>query len=181
MHRATASIVPLLTLLVAAPAARAGETAEHQHAAAAEKPSPAFEALKALAGEWEGVARQGGQGKELPTKAVYRVVSNGSAVMLVTDPGTPHEMVTMFHRDDDALMATHYCSAMNQPRMRARPPTDATTISFQFQDGTNLGAHPGRMQGLVMTMPAADRHSQAWTYRDGTAENTMVFDLKRAR
>jgi len=37
--------------------------------------------------------------------------------MLTTGPGTPHEMVTMFHRDDTALMATHYCSAMNQPRM----------------------------------------------------------------
>ena len=35
--------------------------------------------------------------------------------------GTPHEMITMFHMDQAELLATHYCSAHNQPRMRAVP------------------------------------------------------------
>jgi hypothetical protein len=164
----------------AAGPALAGETAGHDHPSA-EKPSPQFEALKALAGEWEGTARPAGEEKVHQTRATYKVVSAGSAVMLVTDPGTPHEMVTMFHRDDDALMATHYCAAMNQPRMKARSSGGATSVTFEFVDGTNLGAHPGRMQGLVLAMPEAGKQTQTWTYRDGDKTSTMVFDLVRKK
>lgn len=49
-----------------------------------------------------------GHGSKVKTRATFRVVSAGSAVMLTTDPGTAQEMVTLFHQDDDALMATHY-------------------------------------------------------------------------
>ena len=148
--------------------------------AAAETPSAEFDRIKALAGDWEGTAR-GSDGKSFPATATVRVVSAGSAVMLVTGPGTPHEMVTMFHRDDAALMATHYCSAMNQPRMRARPGKDATRVAFEFADGTNLGSHPAHMQALVMTMPDADRHTEEWTFRDGSNQHTMTFDLRRKK
>ncbi len=149
-------------------------------ALAEEKPSPEFDRIKSLAGEWEGTARGGGA-QATPTAATIRVVSAGSAVMLVTDPGSPHEMVTMFHRDDGALVATHYCSAMNQPRMRARPGKDATQLAFEFADGTNLRAHPAHMQRLVLSMPDADHHVQEWTLKDGSARHTMVFDMRRKR
>jgi hypothetical protein len=149
-------------------------------AAAEEKPSPEFDRLEALAGEWEGTARHAGADKPAATRATYRVVSNGSAVMLITDPGTPHEMVTMFHRDDGALIATHYCAAMNQPRMKAvLPPRSPGQLAFEFLDGTNLGAHPGRMQRLVLTFTHGDHHRQEWTYRGDGKEATMTFELKR--
>ncbi|HTO99447.1 MAG TPA: hypothetical protein VMK66_20505 [Myxococcales bacterium] len=150
-------------------------------ALAEEKASPGFDQIKSLAGEWEGTAKGHGSDAPLPTQATVRVVSAGSAVMLVTAPGTPHEMVTMFHRDDQALVATHYCSAMNQPRMRAREGKDASKISFEFADGTNLGAHPAHMQTLVLTMLDADHHQEEWTFRDGTTEHKMLFDLRRKK
>lgn len=139
-----------------------------------------LDALRKLAGSWAGVARQG-PGRGQPTRATYRVVSGGSAVMLTTDPGTPHEMVTLFHADDGALMATHYCAAQNQPRFRAEPGDDPKRLVFEFVDGTNLGAHPGRMQRLVLSFPARDRQVQEWTYRDGEQESTMVLELRRKR
>jgi hypothetical protein len=149
-------------------------------ALAEEKPSPEFDHIKALAGDWEGTARRAGA-EPFKATATVRVVSAGSAVMLTTDPGGRHEMVTMFHRDDAALLATHYCSAMNQPRLRARPTKDATKIAFEFADGTNLGAHPGRMQGLVLTLQDADHHLEEWTFQDGANQQTMVFDLRRKK
>jgi hypothetical protein len=149
-------------------------------ASAEEKPSAEFDRIKALAGEWEGMAH-GGDGKAFPATASIRLVSGGSTVMMVTGPGTPNEMVTMFHRDDAALMATHYCSAMNQPRMRATPAKEANRIAFEFADGTNLRTHPAHMQGLVLTMPEADHHLEEWTFLDGTAKNTMTFDLRRKK
>jgi hypothetical protein len=173
----------LLTLAAAAVAPRLALAGEHEGhmAAAAEKPNPDFDRLKALAGEWEGTARSGAETKTIPTRASIKVVSAGSAVMLITDPGTPHEMVTMFHKDDDALMATHYCSAMNQPRMKARAGAPAGAVAFEFMDGTNLGPHPARMQGLVMNMPDAGHQIQVWTFRAGDQENTMTFELKRIK
>jgi hypothetical protein len=174
MKRLAAAVAALA--LAAAPAL-AGEHAMPK----AQAPSPEFDRVKALAGEWEGVARQPGSDKTFPTRATYSVVSAGSAVMLVTDPGTEHEMVTMFHRDGEALLATHYCAAMNQPRMKLRAGAPAGTLAFEFVDGTNLGPHPGRMQSLVLTLPGADRQVQAWTFRAGGQDSTMTLDLKRRK
>jgi len=168
-----------VALLGLAVTARAGEAEKHG-GPPAEPPDARFEALKALAGEWEGKARHDGKELDGTTRATIKVVSGGSAVMLVTDPGKPHEMVTMFHRDDGALLATHYCGAMNQPRLRARGGGDPAAIAFEFQDGTNLKAHPGRMEGLVIATPKAGTHLQTWTYRDGATSSTMQMELVRA-
>jgi hypothetical protein len=176
-HRRLALLAALAAL--AAWPAQAGEPA---HAAPpAQPPSPAFEALKGLAGEWRGTASVPGDAKTFPARATIKVVSGGSAVMLVTDPGGEHEMVTMFHRDDDALLATHYCAAMNQPRMKARADASAKQVTFDFVDGTNLKAYPGRMQSLAMAMPDANRHVETWVSRDGTREEAMRFDLVRVK
>jgi hypothetical protein len=72
-------------------------------------------------------------------------------------------------------------SAMNQPRMKARPGGPAGTLAFEFMDGTNLGPHPARMQALVLTMPDPDHQTQAWTFRAGGQDTTMTFDLRRTR
>jgi hypothetical protein len=138
--------------------------------------------LKALAGEWSGTAKAGSGPGSQPTKATIRVVSGGSAVMLVTDPGTPHEMVTLFHEDDGALLATHYCAAMNQPRMKLAPAAGAAdALVFEFVDGTNLKSHPERMQRLALTTQDARRHTQAWTFADKDgASNTMTLEFTRA-
>jgi hypothetical protein len=142
--------------------------------------SAALGRLKALAGEWTGTAKGGGQAAQ-PTKASFRVVSGGSAVMLVTDPGTPHEMVTLFHEDDGALLATHYCAAMNQPRMKLTPASAGDALVFEFVDGTNLKTHPGRMQRVALSTPDARRQVQSWTFadKDGTS-GTMTMELTRA-
>jgi len=103
-------------------------------AAPAEPPSPAFERLKSLAGEWTGTAGGSGDMKNMPTRASIRVVSAGSAVMLTTDPGGPHEMVTLIHRDDGGvLVATHYCAAQNQPRMNSGP--DRQVQEWTYRSG----------------------------------------------
>ena len=149
---------------------------------APEPPSPAFERLKSLAGDWVGTAGSLGDAKTFPTRASVRVVSAGSAVMITTDPGGKYEMVTVIHRDDGgALMATHYCAAKNQPRMRAPFPSDPGRIAFEFVDGTSLAAHPGRMQRLVILTPDPDRHIQEWTYREAGKDSTDVFDMKRVK
>jgi hypothetical protein len=174
---ARSTLVALLTLVMSPSAALAEPTG-----AAPEPPSPAFERLKSLAGDWLGTAGSPADGKTFPTRASIRVISAGSAVMITTDPGGKYEMVTVIHRDDGgALMATHYCAAKNQPRMRAPFPSDPGRITFEFVDGTSLAAHPGRMQRLVIATPDPDRHIEEWTYREAGKDSTDVFDMKRVK
>jgi hypothetical protein len=74
----------------------------------------AWDRLKSLAGEWEGVE---GSNK---TTATYTIVSGGHVVMeSMKMPAPEPDMVTMYHRDGTSLVTTHYCSLGNQPRMRA--------------------------------------------------------------
>src|SRR5947207_3861289 len=77
--------------------------------------NPAFDKMKSLAGKWEGSAME--DGKAIPTTAHFQLISDGSVLMGWLNEGIADEMVTMFHVDGSDLMATHYCSAHNQPRM----------------------------------------------------------------
>ena len=79
----------------------------------------ALERFKALAGEWVA-AEDGEMTKKGDLVARYAVTAGGSAVVETVFPGSPHEMVTVYHADGPDLVLTHYCVEGNQPRMRAR-------------------------------------------------------------
>src|SRR5262245_33835119 len=100
------AIIALSANTVWAQSSAATERAAHDWAAAG------FEKLKSLAGEWQA------QGPHGLTKVSYEIVSGGTAVMETIIPPQEPTMVTLYHRDGDQLMMTHYCSGGNQPRMR---------------------------------------------------------------
>jgi len=140
----------------------------------------AFEQLKGLAGEWRGQAAHGGDASD--TTVTYRVVGAGSAVMETLFPGTPHEMVTMYHLDGDQLVLTHYCAAGNQPRMalELQKSTPALLV-FEFTGGSNLDPakdmhmHAGRIRLL-----SADSLESEWdSYQRGQKTGAAKFTLKR--
>jgi len=139
-----------------------------------------LERLKKLAGDWSGRA---GDGKEqFDAKVTYRVTAQGSTVVETFFAGTPHEMVTMYHLDGDALVLTHYCAAGNQPRMRARPGADPSRIVFDFRDGTNLDASRDmHMHAAALEILADDHIRSEWTsYQGGKPAGSANFDLRRA-
>src|SRR5690349_7174084 len=75
------------------------------------KSEEAFERLTSLKGEWKG------EMDGVETTLIYTLTANGSALMEQCRPENGHEMITMFTVDGDHLIATHYCSARNQPEM----------------------------------------------------------------
>jgi hypothetical protein len=83
----------------------------------------AFERLKTLAGTWQGQAGHGPA--DQAATVTYRVASGGSVVEETLFPGTPHEMISMYHLVDGQLVMTHYCAMANQPRMRSTRILDA--------------------------------------------------------
>lgn len=133
-----------------------------------------FDQLKTLSGNWEGKASNG---KDL--KVSFRPTSGGSALM--SEIMGDENMITMFHMDNDRVLATHYCGAGNQPRMRGNMSPDGKTIRFTFVDATNLASpKSGHMHTLVITMPDADHHSEDWTFVADGKELREHFDLTRA-
>lgn len=143
------------------------------------KPStPAFDRIKALAGEWEGKTSEG-----RATRTSYKIVSNGSAVMNVLDPAGEYEMITMFHLDGPDVMVTHYCAMGNQPRMVAKGGAGGpNVIQFAFKDVTNLTQpNEGHMYGLVLTIVDADHHRQEWIFRQNGKDLRDVFEFARKK
>jgi hypothetical protein len=132
-----------------------------------------FDSLKTLAGAWDF---KGPDGK--PAQVTWRLVSGGSALM----EELPHDsMVTMYHLNNDKLLMTHYCSAMNQPRMQADISADGKTITFNFLDATNLASpNDGHMQKMVLTFKDKDHFSEQWVFsKDGKDAEHMTFDYTR--
>jgi hypothetical protein len=133
-----------------------------------------FDRLKTLNGTWEAKVNN------KPVKVVFRTTSGGSAVL--SEIMGEENMITMFHMDNDRVLATHYCAAGNQPRMQASMSPDGNTITFTFVDGTNIAsAKAGHMDRLVITMPDADHHSEDWTFALDGKEMKEHFELTRAK
>lgn len=171
MHKTKVSClaIAILSLAVAA-------SAQHHSVV---KPNANFDKLKALAGDWEGTMIEGTY--NLPSRAVVSVVSDGSAVMQDLAPGTPHEMITMFHTDGSDLLATHYCAGHNQPRMKLVPGNDPKVVFFDFMDGTNIAPGDGHMQSVKFTFVDADHHYEDWGYNDNGKITTAHFEFHRKK
>ena len=137
-----------------------------------------FDKLKSLVGEW--------QGKRADGKAVvvtYQLVSGGHGIMERLEATGEDEMVTIYHPDADGLMLTHYCSAGNQPRMRARVPAgEIRNLNFAFIDATNL-AKPsdGHIHSLAISFQDKDQMMQVWIWRQDGRDERMTFTLQRKK
>jgi hypothetical protein len=162
----------VLTLLALAMVAGA------QQPAAKSSAESEFDRLKQLAGEWQATAVE--DGKEMTATLSFRLAAVGSVLMADLAPGTAHEMITMFHRDNEELLATHYCLTGNQPRMRAVAGGDANVISFEFKDATNLPNQSApHMGGVRFTMIDANHHTEEWSVVANGRTVIRKFDCRR--
>jgi hypothetical protein len=114
-----------------------------------------FDRFKNLAGEWVA-AEDGDMFKKGDLVARYAVTAAGSAVVETVFPGSPHEMVTVYHADGPDLVLTHYCMEGNQPRMRARN-VKGSRFDFAFDGGTNIDPKRDRhMDSASLELLGAD-------------------------
>jgi len=142
------------------------------------KAAAGFEKLKALVGEWQGPGSDG----KLRT-ATYQLLSDGTAVMETLTPADEPSMATVYYVDGDRLLMTHFCSAGNQPRMRAEAAAgEIQKLDFDFLDATNL-AKPtaGHIHRLQITFQDQDHIAQTWTWREEGKEMLNTFKLERKK
>ncbi len=146
---------------------------------ALEKPNSvlAFERLTSLVGEWRGTQ----DGREM--RLTYTLTARGSALMEEFRAGET-VMVTMFTVDGDHLIATHYCSAGNQPQMMTKAITDPSAKSLTFSLSHAYGMKtPADWHNTGLTvMLEDDRHlTQVWTYEYNGKTGTSTFHFTRER
>ncbi len=146
--------------------------------AADSKSTLAFEHLASLVGEWKGVQ----DGTEI--QVIYTLTANGSALMEEFRPKNGPMMLTMFSVDGDRLLATHYCSAKNQPQMTTEAIADPQekSLAFSLVRVTGLRS-PGDWHntGLVVTMEDRDHLTQEWTYLSKGDTGKTLFHFTRER
>lgn len=124
--------------------------------------SPALDRFKALTGDWVA-AEDGEMFKKGDLVARYAVTAAGSAVVETIAPGTPHEMVTVYHADGPDIVLTHYCIEGNQPRMRAKNPT-GSRFDFAFDGGTGIDPKKDRhMNSASLEFVGPNELRSVWT------------------
>ena len=141
----------------------------------------AFERMKTLAGTWEGQAGHGQPGQA--ATVTYRVASGGSVVEETLFPGTPHEMISMYHVVDGDLVLTHYCAMANQPRMRLdRKASTPDRLVFVFDGGTNFDpAKDTHVHSGVVEWQGETLHNAWAVYSAGKPAGQNEFVLTRKK
>jgi hypothetical protein len=141
------------------------------------KSEAAFNRLASLKGEWVGEAFG------VKTTLVYTLTANGSALMEQCRPEKRPEMITMFTIDGDHLIATHYCSAKNQPQMATSAINDPQKpLAFSLVQVTGLKSPDDfHNTGLTVTQEDDNHLTQEWSYqsRGKTGKNTFHFTRVR--
>jgi hypothetical protein len=155
----------------------AGLLAASALAADKTKSEEAFDRLAALQGEWQGIA------DGVNTTLIYTLTANGSTLMEQCRPQQGHEMITMFTVDSDHLIATHYCSAKNQPQMATPPITDARKpLAFSLVRVTGLkSADDFHNTGLTVILEDNDHFTQEWLYDAKGKSGKNLFHFTRVR
>lgn len=169
LHRIAAPLAVIVGL-AATPLAGAQDTAPA---------ASAFDRFKALTGEWIDV--DGVAGPKGAVLATYRLTGGGSAVVETLFPGARHEMTTIYHRDGNDMVLTHYCAGGNQPRMRARM-VKANTVAFEFDGGTNFDpARDSHMHDATIEFLGKDEIRAEWRSWDKgkPAPHAPNFRLQR--
>jgi hypothetical protein len=140
----------------------------------------AFEKLKGLVGDWEGTE----DGRTF--SVIYKLTGAGSALVETQLAGTEHEMVSIYHLDNDKLLMTHYCAVGNQPRLKLDPKASTPeSLVFTFDGGTNFDpAKDMHIHGAKILFGADTNHLKsewsAWVGGKPVGEAT-VFDLTRKK
>jgi hypothetical protein len=141
------------------------------------KSEEAFDRLAALKGEWKG------QIDGVNTTLIYALTANGSALMEECRPEKGPEMITMFTVDGDHLIATHYCSAKNQPQMATSAITDVQKpLEFSLVRVTGLKS-PNDFYNTGLTVIQEDKNhlTQEWSYQSKGKTGKNIFHFTRIR
>jgi hypothetical protein len=131
----------------------------------------AFETFKGFEGKW---AIRSGQ-KALPIEMTYESGSKGS---IVTEKFGKE--LSVFYRDGQNLLMTHFCNAGNQPRLRLRENTQPGVFEFQMFDITNLqSADADHVERVIYRIVDDKTINLEIVWKNGKSEESEKYTLTR--
>ena len=137
-----------------------------------------FNGLESIEGNWKLVNATTEHERNFRLR--YHFIARNSALVEVYGDPAKQTTETIFHRDGEALMATHYCARGNQPRLKATAQSDAKQLQFHFLDITNLNnkkdPHMVRMKYRFIDK---DHFEKEETYLVNGQEQTSLMSLQR--
>jgi hypothetical protein len=141
----------------------AGLAGSHQVVAAGTS-ADAFAQLKTLVGHWEEQ-----KASESESTLDIELTAGGTTLLekfRMVEQGKPVEMITMYFLDGGQVKLTHYCMAGNQPTMRGTYAQETKTLTFDFENATNLkSANDGHMHHAVYKFIDNDHFQTTWTFQ----------------
>lgn len=151
---------------------------------AAETPPPGTDAPSTVAAEqfalissWEGRWEVA----ETPSlRIVFEKTARASVIVERWETATGLHSMTVYHRDGDTVMATHYCPQGNQPRLQSTA-IGGGTVRFEFRDVTDLDSGESHTHSLWFT-PQSDGtllRSEIYSGADGAGEPSS-YTLRRS-
>jgi hypothetical protein len=175
----SASALLLAALAISARADQSKEPAPGGPAAVVFDAGSAFDFIATMAGEWE---RSGGghdHGKSKLT--TFKVTAAGSSVLETIFPGESSEMLTVYHRDGDELLLTHYCALHNAPVLKFEKSDKPGEIKFVFLGGTNFDPKTDMHvhEGTLRVKDADTVETTFVTFSDGKAGPPLRGIMKR--
>ena len=130
--------------------------------------------LLAIGGHWQGTSDNG-----RIVRLKYAPTARGSVLVETWQEGTAGETMSVFHRDGNRIMATHYCGQGNQPRLVLEPGSDDDLV-FDYLDATNLAdadaSHLVRLRFVIHDDGSLDRIE---TYRHAGTDESSRLHLRR--
>jgi hypothetical protein len=150
-------------------------------AAAAEHHSPlksnaAFDKMQSLVGEWKADVPNMG-----PVTATYSIHSDGSALLEELKMQGEPSMISVYYPAGSDIVMTHYCSAHNQPHMKASG-ADAQAVKFTATSTENLASKSDdHMDGVQFTFRDSDHFTATWNNVNGGKTLAVPFEFTRVR
>ena len=173
------SITALLAATSVSPLAQAmephaGPGQEALPAAAMATADAAFQRLSGLEGEWADAGNPAS-----PLRIRFYPTAGGTTLVEEWGVGAKTHSLTLYHRDGDTLIATHYCPQGNQPRLALARDASDDEIAFTFRDATDLGAGESALHDLGFDLSDPARIIRTESYRSGKQGNASTLTLVR--
>jgi hypothetical protein len=171
MNMTKTRIAVLVSILAVAAALAAQE-----HPAA--PTTPAFDKMKALAGEWKATVPGMGE-----VHSTYSIQSGGSSLLEQMIEPDGSSMITVYYPQNGGVAMTHYCSAHNQPHMFAKLGDDPKSLHYKTISVDNLNSkNDGHMAGVTFTFKDADHFAADWNYEvNGKSAPHPGFEYTRVK
>lgn len=144
------------------------------HGQAPESQQEVFDQLSALEGAYE---EQGAE-PEATAKVDYQQWSRGSAIVETWQMPTKREF-TVFHMDNDKLVATHYCGAKIQITMDLVWPIEDDVIAFKPRYLSNLSSPDAAYNsgfGYKINEDGTIWRNEFWTVEGKESESSLTLE-----